>query len=400
MHVLMVHNFYQQPGGEDRVFADEVKFLERQGHVVERFTLHNASIDGQRASRVLCDTFWNRRAAKTIHDTVKESEIAIVHFHNIFPLISPAAYYGARAAGAAVVQTLHNYRLLCPNALFLRRGRICEKCLGRRLAWPAIVHCCYRNSRMQSAAVAAMLAVHRTIGTWRRAVDAFICLSQFSHAKFIEGGLPPHRLFVKGNFVDADPGISSRERKGAAFVGRLGSEKGLELLIDAWRQMPGEVNLYVAGEGPLHEYVRQAAERDRRIVALGTIPPNEVDEVLGSVACLVVPSLCYENQPRVVLEAFARGTPVVVPRRGAMAELVNEGSNGMLFTSGDPTDLRLQLRKLLAATLPEREQMCLAARRTYEKYYTPDVNYAALMSVYQRALAQRWPGRASATLGA
>jgi glycosyltransferase involved in cell wall biosynthesis len=397
---MMVHNFYQQPGGEDRVFADEANLLERRGHVVERFALHNSSIDGQRAWRVLSDTFWNRRAAKAVHDTVRKSKIAIVHFHNIFPLISPAAYYGARAAGAAVVQTLHNFRLLCPNALFLRRGRACEKCLGRRLAWPAAVHRCYRNSRLQSTAVAAMLAFHRTMGTWRRAVDAFICLSQFSHAKFIEGGLPPHKLFVKSNFVDTDPGMSLRERTGTAFVGRLGAEKGLELLLDAWRQVPGDVNLYVAGEGPLHDYLRRAAERDRRIVPMGTIPPSEVDELLGSVACLVVPSICYENQPRVVLEAFARGTPVAVPRRGAMAELVSEGRNGILFTSGDATDLSLQIRKLLAAPSAERDEMRLAARTTYEKYYTPDANYAALMSVYERALAQRRPGRASATLGA
>lgn len=391
MNILLAHNYYQQPGGEDGVFADEGALLESRGHRVERFTMHNATINGRSRAGVMRDTLWNRSAARAIGEVVHRSGATVVHFHNTFPLISPAAYHAARGAGAgaAVVQTLHNYRLLCPNSLFLRNGKSCEACLGR-LPWPAIVHACYRASRVQSAAVVAMIATHRTLGTWTKAVDAFICLSEFSRDKFVEGGLPAERLHIKANFVHPAPAVALRCGSYAVFVGRLGPEKGLHVLVDAWSRLPGNIGLKIIGSGPLDDYVRRAARDDPRIVLLGRQPTETVYQVIGAAACLVAPSLCYENQPRVVIEALAKGTPVIVPRLGALTELVDHGCTGLLFEPGNANDLARRIRELLAESPARYQAMRRAARLEYEANYTAETNYDVLMAVYEQALSRRW----------
>ncbi len=392
MRVLLAHNYYQQPGGEDGVFADEGALLESRGHSVERFTVHNTTINGRSGVGVLRDTIWNRSTARAIGEAVRRSGAQIAHFHNTFPLISPAAYYAARKAGAAVVQTLHNYRLLCPNSLFLRNGKTCEACLGR-LPWPATVHGCYRGSRMQSAAVVAMIAMHRAMGTWTNVVDRFICLSRFSRSKFIEGRLPAERLCVKANFVYPDPAVAPRSGTYVVFVGRLGPEKGLHVLVDAWSRLPGNVELKIVGSGPLDEYLRRAARVDRRIVLIGRQPLDVVYQVVGSAACLVAPSICYENQPRVVIESLAKGTPVVVPRLGALTELVDDGRTGFLFEPGSAADLARRIQELLSATPDSYQSIRHAARLAYETYYTAEKNHDVLMAIYEQALSRRWETR-------
>jgi glycosyltransferase involved in cell wall biosynthesis len=303
-------------------------------------------------------------------------------------LISPAAYYAARAEGLTVVQSLRNYRLFCANAMLLRAGRVCETCLGKFAPWAGIVHGCYRQSRAGSAVVATMLGVHRAMKTWTRAVDLYFTVTEFARKKFVEGGLPRERIAVKPNFVHPDPGPGTGRGRYAAFVGRLAPEKGLGTLLEAWPRLQGRLPLKIVGDGPLSEKVRAAAQRDPSIEWLGRRSPAELLSIVGEAVCLVVPSIWYETFGRVIAEAFAKGTPVVASQIGAMAELVNDGSTGVHFQAGNPHDLALKVRELLADPI-RLARMRVAARRVYERTYTAEHNYRLLLSIYEQAQAAR-----------
>jgi glycosyltransferase involved in cell wall biosynthesis len=390
MRVLVAHNFYQQPGGEDQCFAAEVAMLKGHGHEVTQYCLHNDAIEAMSRFEAASRTVWNWSAFREIQRVLSSFQPQIVHFHNTFPLISPAAYYAARGAKVRVVQTLHNFRLYCSNSLFFRNGAVCEDCLGRTVPWPGIVHKCYRGSRAATAAVVAMLTAHRALGTWKNVVDVYIALTEFSRQKLIEGCLPPEKIVVKSNVIARDPGTGDGLGGYAVFVGRLSEEKGLQTLVEAWKVLPDRVPLKIVGDGPLSATVKDAAANDSRIEWLGRKSAQEVDALLGDALFLVVPSQCYENFPRVVVEAFAKGTPVIASDFGAMAELVDHGRTGLRFAPGDAVGLASAVQHL--ADQPWKLK-CLreAARREYEQKYTEQSNYRTLMAIYEQALGHSRP---------
>jgi glycosyltransferase involved in cell wall biosynthesis len=397
MNVLFVHNFYQQPGGEDQVFRDEAALIESRGHTVVRHSVHNDSVESMGRVSLAVRTVWNRESYDTISQLVRQHNVSVVHFHNTFPLISPAAYYAARRAGAAVVQGIPNYRLLCPAAIFMRNGRICEDCLTKRIKWPAVAHACYRDSRIVSGVVAGMLAVHRAIGTWSHAVDIYIALTEFVRDKLIEGGIPATRIRVKGNFVAPDPGEGTGQGGYAVFVGRLTPEKGISTLIKAWTRLGVGMRLKVIGDGPDAQAVKNAAAHNPAIEWLGRRPVDEVLKIVGEASFLVFPSEWYEGQPKVIIEALAKGTPVVAARLGSMTEMVSDGKDGALFTPGDSDDLANKLLAL-AADPETLIRMRRTARATWERKYTAQLNYRNLLAVYQEAVAARNAHRAMSPL--
>lgn len=386
MKILMCHNYYQQPGGEDRVFAEEVRLLEENGHDVQTFTVHNDAIRDRSRLAVAVETLWNRRVARELRTRVEHDRFDLVHFHNTFPLISPAAYYAVRSRGIPVVQTLHNYRLLCPNALFMRNGAVCEDCLGKRLSWPGVLHGCYKGSRSGTAVLTAMQGLHRGMGTWNRAVTMYIALSEFSRGKFIAGGIPAERICVKPNFVSPVPELGKEHGNYAIFVGRLSIEKGLDTLLAAWKRLPGARPLKIVGDGPLAPLVKQAAAEDPRIEWCGSRGQEEVFSLIGDAAFLVLPSACYENCPRTILEAYAKGTPVVASRLGAMAEFVIDGRTGVHFTSGDAADLAAKIERLWQNPA-DLAEMRSAARSEFEQKYTAEQNIGQLEAIYADALS-------------
>lgn len=386
MNILLVHNFYQQPGGEDQVFAEEGALLERHGNTVSRFTMDNDAIAQLGKVELARKTIWNKQSQQLLRDKIREIRAEVVHFHNTFPLISPAAYYTAHEEGAAVVQTLHNYRLLCPAATFYRDGGVCEDCLKRAIPWPGVLHKCYRDNRSASAVTAAMLAIHRAKGTWSREVDRYIALTKFAADKFIEGGIPSNKIVVKPNFVDPDPGISDGSGGFFLFVGRLTVEKGISTLLKAWESMQNPVGLKVIGDGPLRKEVEAAAARCATIEYLGRQPPPTVYNMMGSAKALVFPSEWYEGQPRTIIESLAKGTPVIASRLGSMPELVEHGRTGLLFEAGKGDELARQVSQLCADGT-NIASMRQAARQEFELRYTAQQNYPLLMEVYRQARA-------------
>jgi len=397
MRVLVAHNYYQQGGGEDQVFAAEVDLLRANGHQVDTFILRNDAVNeigtgllGK--AKLAGKTVWNRRAAGDLAIRVLQTKAEVVHFHNTFPLMSPAAYHAARWAGAAVVQTIHNYRLLCPAATFYRDGHVCEDCLGK-LPLPAVRHACYRGSRAITAVAAMSLAFHRAIRTYTRQVDAYICLSNFSRGKFLQAGFPADRLLLKPNFVAPDPGVGSGPPTGgtgfALFVGRLCEEKGILPLLSAWRSIPHHIPLRICGDGPLAEQVRTAASELPHVQWLGRQPIERVMQLMGEARCLVFPSVWYEGQPRTIIESLAKGTPVIASDLGAMIEMIQPGESGQLFAPGNAAALASAVQALWSTTSDVYLSMRQSARRQYEQLYQADQNLARLLEIYSAALSRR-----------
>ncbi|MGH6691485.1 MAG: glycosyltransferase family 4 protein, partial [Gammaproteobacteria bacterium] len=302
--ILLVHNHYQKPGGEDEVVRVESAMLRSRGHEVGDFRLHNESINEMGRAHLLRATLWNHGVYRELQRRLADAGATVAHFHNTFPLISPAAYYAARRQGVAVVQTLHNYRLLCPSAVLYRSGGVCEQCLGRVVSWPAVVHACYRGSRATTAAITGMTAMHRVMGTWTHAVDLYIALTEFGRRKFIEGGIPPHKIIVKPNFTE-DPGAGDHSGGEVLFVGRLAPEKGIGTLIDAWRRVVAHrssAQLKIVGQGPMSTL---QATSPPGVEWIGWQSHERLLSVMQHAALLVFPSVHYEGFPMTLVEAFA-----------------------------------------------------------------------------------------------
>ncbi len=383
MKILLVHNFYQQPGGEDQVFRAEAGILRNAGHTVIELTETNDRVKEMSALALSRATIWNSEAYQRVYETAVRERPDVVHFHNTFPLLSPAVYYAARRAGAAVIQTLHNYRFICPAATLFRDGRPCEDCVGH-LPWPGVLHACYRGSRRASAGIAAMLSFHRLRRTWSREVDAFIVLNDFARGKFLQGGLPPEKLYLKPNFVDPDPGIG-KGGETFLFAGRLAPEKGIDLLLAAWRESPDLPLLRIVGDGPLRPSVLDQIGSIENAEYLGRIPHEEVLAAMKSSKALIQPSTWYEMFPVNVVEAFACGLPVIASDAGALPEIVSNQTNGLLFESGSSADLARKVRLLaldsgLCCTLGKR------ARHTFERYYQGELNVQLLVQIYEHAI--------------
>ncbi|MCE9544633.1 MAG: glycosyltransferase [Planctomycetia bacterium] len=386
MKVLLCHNYYQQRGGEDLQIDDETRLLVSHGHEVLRYARHNDEVKQMSRLSVARDTLWSRQSYREVRALLRRERPALMHCTNTFPLISPAVYYAARAEGVPVVQGLHNYRLLCPNAQFLRDGKVCESCLGKTIPWPAVQHGCYRGSRSASAVVAGMLTLHRLKKTWSRTVTRFYATSAFTRQKFVEAGMSPNIIDVKGNFVEPDPGFGQGQGGYAVCVGRLSPEKGVNVLVDAWSRLSEPLPLKIVGDGPSREQLQRAAANDPRIEFLGSRTSQEVMDIVGGASFLVIPSIWYEPFGRTIIEAFARGTPVIGSRIGAISELLADGQTGFLFRHGDADDLAEKVRQMLR--IPSLDEMRLAARREYLAKYTSESNYHDLIRIYERALGQ------------
>lgn len=394
MKIVMVHNTYREAGGEDVVFESEKRLLEGAGHRVIPYMRSNMELrDTSLLDRIAIAPrmLWSSRTRQEFAAILDAERPDLVHVHNTFMVISPSIYSACSERGLPVVQTLHNFRLLCPGASFFRDGVICKECVDQSLL-QSVRHGCYRNSRGATAGVALMLAFHRIIDTWRSSVTRFITLTEFAKERFVAAGFPSDRFVVKPNFTDPDP----RERAGsgeyAVFIGRLMDNKGVRVLMNAWRKLPRHYPLQIVGEGP----EGGALEADARefqlsgITFRGRLTRDAVIETIKGARFVIVPSTLYEGLPMCIVESFACGTPVLCSRLGGLAEVVQDHLTGLHFNPGDAQDLAGAVE--WAWSHPAHlAQMGRAARRKYETDYTAEKNYSLLMRIYGQALAASAP---------
>ncbi|HEY7337648.1 MAG TPA: glycosyltransferase [Bryobacteraceae bacterium] len=384
---MTIHNRYKFRGGEDEQRDSEEQLLAANGHKIQPIVLDNNDIHKTELLRIGLEASWSHRSYVRVAKEIREFAPDVVHIHNFFPVVSPSAHHAAFRLGVPVVQTLHNYRLLCPSGGFYRDRNVCEDCCSRLIPWPGVVHRCYRESVFQTGAAALMISLHRLLKTWQRAVTLFITVSEFQKRKFIENGFSESKMVVKPNFVHG-PGGPSEGGDEFLFVGRLVAEKGISTLLKAMCLVKPSVRLNVVGDGPMAADVRAATDRNPRIKYLGRLPKKDVLDWMGRSRCLIAPSEWYEPFGIVMAEAFAKGTPVIASRIGAAAEIVDDLRTGFHFRPGDPGDLARvidhasnhgdQLRKM-------REE----ARREYELKYTAERNYGLMMDIYDRAISRK-----------
>lgn len=387
MKVLLVHNRYQISGGEDSVVAQELAMLNASGMNVELFEVNNDSITSPVVRMVTAAQVaysWNMKERITRVLTKLRPEI--VHVHNFFPQISPSVYDAAADAGSSVVQTLHNYRLLCPSATLYRQGSICHECLEKKAPWPGVLHGCYRTSRIGTASVAAMIAWNRFRGTWANKVHRYIVLTEFAKTLFTRySDIPERKLCIKQNAI-ADPGLGHGRGGYALYVGRLSPEKGISVLLEA-ASRGLSLPLKVAGTGPLESLAREAHAAGR-IEYLGRQDTEAIRTHMQNAAVLLVPSLWYEGLPMVIPEAFGTGLPVVASRIGSLASLISDGYNGLLVPAADPEAIRAAVMRI-AASAEFQESLRKGARLTYSARYEPQQNISSLQQIYQEAIDER-----------
>lgn len=391
MKIVLVHNTYLIQGGEDVVFWQERELLRAAGHEVIEYQKFNSEMERYSAVQkltLISRTVWSQDSHREFTDLLRQHQPDIVHVHNTFPLISPSILWACKEQGVPVVHTLHNYRLFCPGANFIRDGKPCEDCTHSSI-WQSVAHGCYRDSRAQTAAVALMLSVHRKRQTWTEAVDHYIALTEFARGKFVSNGIPAEKISVKANCVDPDPGKRTGEGSYALFAGRLSREKGAYTLLKAWRQLK-QVPLRIIGDGPALADVRAEAEAQglSNITFIERQPREKVIEAMKGAHFVIFPSELYENLPLTIIEAFACGVPVIASKLGAMQEIVEEGRTGMFFNPGDADSLAQIVAHAWEQPGYMRE-LGDSARTEFENKYTSAINYRNLMNIYQRVIAER-----------
>ena len=371
----------------------EKSLLESHGHQVHLLEVTNDDLIGMKAKLdAAIGAIYSQASKRQVLAKLRSFKPDLVHVHNFFPLLSPSVYDACKEAGIPVVQTLHNYRLICPKAMLFRDGQVCEVCVGKSVAIAGIQSGCYRNSRSQTAVVAMMLAYHQWRGTWQTRVTIYIALTEFQKQKLMGGGIPEHKIQVKCNFVQMPDLVPVPREDTILFVGRLAEEKGVIDLIAAYEkaQQSGQMlpRLKIVGDGPLkNELMDRVAGLglDDRITFLGRQDKSKVLELMQRSQLLVFPSIWYEGFPLTLAEAFACELPAIVPNLGSMAEIVTPGVTGFHFVSRDVNDLA----RVIQAAIADKvllQKCSTQARNTYEQNYTAEINCDRLLRIYYQAL--------------
>lgn len=386
LRILMLHNRYLTRGGEDVSTESQVDLLRRHGHEVVLVEEDNERVQDLGKVRTAGRSIWSIESYRNVVNLLSRDHFDVVHVQNPFPLLSPSVYYAAQRSGVPVVQSLRNFRFVCPEGMLHRDGAVCTDCVGKSVAWPGIKHRCYRGSMLGSATIAAMSTGHRLAGTWKRKVFRYVTPSDFARQVFISGGWDAGRIEVIPNFIYPDPGPGRGQGGFALFAGRLDPPKGIDTLLDAWRQADIQYPLKIVGDGSLRAQVETAAATSPGIEYLGLVDRAEASELMGQASFVVVPTTGIETFGRVAAEAMARGTPPIVAGHGGLSEIVTDGRTGLVFPPGDASELASRIRQLTDD--PERLRgMRVAARATFLERYEGGRVLDAWIDVYKAAIA-------------
>ncbi|MMZ45943.1 D-inositol 3-phosphate glycosyltransferase [compost metagenome] len=389
--VLIIHNFYQQSGGEDKVVEQESAMLRSRGIETEHYYVHNDSIQSKglaNMAKLAVEATWSFPEFKRIKELLLRVKPDVVHVHNFFPVISPSVYHACERLGIPVVQTLHNYRLICPAATFMRGNKVCEKCLHGTLLH-SIRHGCYRGSQLQTIPVAAMIKLNDLIGTWQHKVSRYIALTEFARDKFAESGIPLDRIAVKPNFIHHKKVKTQYDPNDRylLFVGRISAEKGVRNLLQAWSQLEDRdgLSLVIIGDGP-EKAELAAAYPQEDVRFLGKQDGDTVLDCMSRAMYVMVPSIWYEGFPMTIVESFSVGTPVLCSRLGALEEVVEDGVTGFHFQHDDLENIKTVIR--CAVAYENYAAMRQKVSENYAARYTEEVNVKQLMAIYSEAMEE------------
>jgi len=388
MRVLVLHNQYQYRGGEDTVFVSEIELLRKYGNSVRSLVFSNDSIvEISGKMKYGIRSFYNSKSAKLLEKEIRRFSPEIIHVHNFFPIASPSVFFIANRFKIPVILTLHNYRLLCPNAMFFRNGVVCEKCIDKTFPIDGVVNGCYRNSKIQTFSLATMVWVHKLAGTWNKRIDKFIVLTKFAKNKFINSSLtlPNSKICIKSNFV-SDNGFVFDKENYFLFVGRLSEEKGIDILMNAFKDSKNK--LEIVGDGPLENEVRTFSENFHNVTFHGFQKKDFIYNKLKKAKALIFTSKLYEGMPMTIIEAFSVGTPVISGNIGGPGEIVKDSYNGLLYEVGNFMDLKNKINWLNEHPL-EVMDMNENARREYESHYSEEENYKQLKRIYKDAINEK-----------
>lgn len=396
MKILQVHNFYRTRGGECGVVEAEKHLLESHGHTVIQFWADSHTLDGMplaKKAAAYIQIPYNFQIARRIKRFVSEHELDIAHVHNVFPMLSPAVYVALKRHSIPVVQTMHNYRLLCPNGLLYVHGKVCEACQQTGY-WAAVQNRCMHGSLATSALYAAAVAWGWHNGTFDSCIDRYIALNDFALGKLMAVGIPKNKIRICGNFVRNFAEAPAVKRPYALYIGRLSSEKGLFTLLAAARSVP-ELPIKIAGTGPLEVDLRQAIGEHRmhHIELLGHVTGEAKQRLITQALCTLIPSEWNENFPLAVVESLSLGTPVVASRIGGLPELIDHGHTGLLFPQGDTDSLTECLRRISRET-SDTMKMATNALTTARDRFSPQRHLEQLLGIYSDAIreAKQDPG--------
>lgn len=386
MKILQIHNEYQHFSGEDVVVAAEKHMLEQYGNEVIQWIPKSSSIKKLNLllkAKVALKSSWSRSSYQHVSEILRTHQPDLVHVHNTIPLISPSVYTACQTFRTPVVTTLHNFKLICPGAYLYRDNKVCEDCLGKIIPYPAVLNSCYRNNRLQSTIASAGLTFNKLRGTYENDVDIYIALTRFSRQKFIQGGLPPHKVAVKPNFISENISPGKHQGKYALFVGKLLSYKGIETVLKAWDMLDGDIPLKIVGQGPLEILLRGSLPSG--VEYLGSLARDQVLELMQEATVLVFPSEWYEGFPMTITEAFATGCPVVAARMGAASEIIKDGLSGWHFDPGNSADLARVVQEAWSNS-KELLRRGNLARKQYNECYSMEKNYEITMRIYESAI--------------
>lgn len=378
--VLIVHNYYQIPGGEDTVVANEKKMLEDNGHKVFMYTRHNDEIKERGILGKLklpFESIYSFKTKREVKKLIRENNIDIVHVHNTLSLVSPSVYYAALSCKVPIVQTIHNFRLICPGATLYRNGHICEDCIEKGLKC-AVKNSCYRNSKLQTLICTINLSIHRFFNIYNKI--NYICLTEFNKEKLLSvNQINNNKVFIKPNFMKTKGDIIpyNKRKKQIVFAGRLDKLKGIDILLEAWKEVDSSLELIICGTGPMEEFCKDFIQKNKfsNIKMTGFIKNDEVKQIIANSIALVLPTQWYEGFPMAIVEAYAVGTPVIGSAIGNVNNLIIDGVTGIKFEYNKPSELAKAIKKI--------NDMTYSTNKYYENNYTENINYKMLINIYK-----------------
>lgn len=381
--ILLVHNYYQIPGGEDTVVANEKQLLENHGHNVILYSRSNSELKQfSKYAKLLfpLSMVFNIKTYKDVKRIILTEHIDIVHVHNTLTMISPSVYYAALHCNVPVVQTVHNFRLLCPGATFYRDDHICKDCIQYGLLH-AVRHKCYRGSRAETLACVLNMWIHRTLRIYGKL--NYICLTEFNKCELLHlKQINESQTFIKPNFSDnLDNGITPYEQRKKRFLyaGRIDKSKGITVLFDAWQQMgAGAPELLVCGTGPMEYWCMKYIDDHQlnQVHMLGYVPNSRLKMLIADSLALILPTQLYEGFPMTIVEAYSTGTPVIGSDIGNVGSIIENNVTGWKFKADSAQDLAEKVKQV--------SDICTSVYAEYQKKYTPDRSYILLKSIYKK----------------